>query len=249
MGGVFGGGGKKGGSTPAPDFSKAAMTNQSGPAGSSTWSTDANGNNTLASQFTGQAGETFNALQGNMAKAAGYDPTQARNQAISSNYDQATSRLDPMWQQRAQAFQSGAANSGIDPGTQAYNAQFGNESRAMNDAYSIAMANAIRQGNETQGVQMAQMNQPFNQAGAMMGMLPKGNPNAPFQAANAQYDAAKDKTSADQAGKSGLLSGLGGIAGTAFGGPLGGALGGSLFGGKGGGGGSDFDPNLGGYNF
>jgi hypothetical protein len=107
--------------------------------------------------------------------------------------------------------------------------------RAENDAYSTAMANAIRQGNETQNTQMAQMRQPFEQSLAMMGMLPKGNPNAPFQAAGAQYEAGKDATSAQQAGKSGLLSGLGGIAGTAFGGPLGGAIGGSLFGGKGGG--------------
>jgi hypothetical protein len=256
MGGMFGGGGKKGGgSTPAPDFSKAAMTNQSGPMGSSMWSTDANGNNTLSSQFTGQAADTFNSLQGGMGKAAAYDPTQARDAAITSNYNQAASRLDPQWQQRQQAFGSGMANQGLDPGSEAYNASFGNESRAMNDAYSTAMANAVRQGNETQTTQMAQMRQPFEQAALMQGMLPKGDPSAPFRAATSQYEAAKDKTSADQAGKGGLLSGLGGVAGTMFGGPLGGALGGglgSMFGGKGkppADQNAGYDENLGGYNF
>jgi hypothetical protein len=253
MGGMFGGGGKKGGSTPAPDFNKAAMTNQSGPMGSSTWSTGPDGRNVLSSQFTGQAADTFNAAQGGMNRAANYDPTLARQDAINSNYNQATSRLDPQWQQRQQAFGSGMANQGLDPGSEAYNASFGNESRAMNDAYSTAMANAIRQGNETQTTQMAQMRQPFEQAALMQGMLPKGDASAPFKAATSQYEAAKDKTSADQAGKSGLLSGLGGIAGTAFGGPLGGMAGsalGGMFGNKGGGGGGqDYDPNLGGYNF
>jgi hypothetical protein len=235
MGGMFGGGGKKGGSTPAPDFSKAAMVNQSGPMGSSTWSTGPDGKNTLSSQFTGQAADTWNSVQGNMGKAAAYDPTQARNEAIESNYGQAVSRLDPMWAQRRQAMTSSAANMGLDPGQQAYQAQAGNEMRAENDAYSTAMANAIRQGNETQNTQMAQMRQPFEQSLAMFGMLPKGNAGAPMAGAQAQYEAAKDQTSAQQAGKGGMLSGLGGLAGTAFGGPLGGMIGGNLFGGKGGG--------------
>ena len=35
---------------------------------------------------------------------------------------------------------------------------------------------------------MQQMMQPFMQGGAMMGMLPKGDPNAPFKAGLAQYE-------------------------------------------------------------
>ena len=247
MGGMFGGGNKKGGSTPAPDFSKAAMVNSSNPMGGRTWTTGPDGKHTLSTNFTGQAGQTWDALQGAMGKAAGYDPTQARDQAITSNYDQAMSRLNPRLQQQQGQFNASAANSGLAPGTEAYNNANLQMQQGQNDALSTAMANAIRQGNETQQTQMEQMRQPFLQGGMMMNMLgQQGDTGAPLEAADRQYSAQRAQDAQAQAGKGGLLSGLGGIAGTAFGGPLGGMLGGML---GGGGGGDDFDPNLGGYNF
>ena len=251
MGGIFGGGGKKGGSTPAPDFTAAATTNQANPFGSANWNQGADGRWNLDTQFTGQNAATMNAIQGAMGKAAAYDPTQARQQAIDSNYGQQMSRLNPRLMQQQGQFSAGAANSGLEPGTEAYNNANLQLQQGQNDALTTAMANAIRQGNETQATQMEQMRQPFLQAQNMMGMLPKSDPNMPFRAANAQYEAAKDNTSAQQAGKSGLLSGLGGVAGSVFGGPLGGALGGSLFSGKGApkDQNAGYDENLGGYNF
>jgi hypothetical protein len=221
MGGKGGGGGKKGGSTPAPDFSKMAKVNQSGPAGSSTW----NGNE-LTSQFTGPMADAWKGAQSGMVKAANYDPTQARDAAIKSNYDQGLSRLQPQQAQEQQAFNSGAANSGMAPGSQGYQTGLGNLQRGQTDQMNSLMANAIRQGNETQTTQMAQMRQPFEQGGAMMGMLPKGDPSAPMRAAQAQYEAGKDASSASQGKKGQTLGGLGALGGSLLGGPVGGYLGG-----------------------
>jgi hypothetical protein len=223
MGGKGGGGGKKGGaSTPAPDFSKAAMVNQYGPAGSATWKDGA-----LTTQFTGPMAGAWGGAQSGMEKAASYDPTQARDAAITSNYNQGLSRLQPLQQQEQQRFTSGAANMGLDPGQQAYQTGLGNMQRNQTDQMNSLMANAIRQGNETQQVQMEQMRQPFLQGGMMMNMLPKGDPSAPFKAANAQYEAGKDATSAQQGKKGQTMGGLGSLAGTVFGGPIGGMIGGA----------------------
>lgn len=223
MGGKGGGGGKKGGaSTPAPDFSKAAMVNQFGPAGSATWQ-----NGALNTQFAGPMADAWGGAQSGMAKAAAYDPTAARDAAIKSNFDQGWSRLSPMQAQERQRFTSGTANMGLDPGQQAYQAGLGNMQRGQADQFSTLMANAIRQGNETQQTQMEQMRQPFLQGSMMLNMLPKGDPSAPFRGAQAQYEAAKDATSANQGKKGQTMGGLGSLAGTVFGGPLGGALGGA----------------------
>lgn len=70
----------------------------------------------------------------------------ARQQAIDAAYGQATSRLDPQWQQREQQMRSQLANQGLDPTSEAArNAgrEFGN---ARNDAYGSAMNSAIAQG-------------------------------------------------------------------------------------------------------
>jgi hypothetical protein len=69
-----------------------------------------------------------------------------------------------------------------------------------------------------------------------MAMLPKNDPGAPFKAGAAQYDAAKDRSSANQAKKGSTLGGLGDIAGLAIPG-IGGLLGG-------GGGGSGTEPSM-----
>ena len=111
------------------------------------------------------------ALGPNLQAAAGMDPTKARDQAIEANYAQATSRLDPQWQQRGQAFQSQMANQGLDPGTQAFDASQGNLDRARNDAYSSAMRGAIGEGNQAQVVQQMQAMLPFRQYGMLGGLM------------------------------------------------------------------------------
>lgn len=251
-GGVAGGalGGLKGGDNANPDPGvqdfMGSIPNTSNPFGGQTWSIGPDGRPTSSMGFTGQAADTFGALQGGMNKAANYDPTQARDAAITSNYDQAMSRLNPRLMQQQSQFNAGAANSGLEPGTEAYNNSNLQMQQGQNDALSTAMAGAIRQGNETQGVQMEQMRQPFLQAQGMMGMLGQqgNNLNQPLLAAVMQQkaaDNAADRASAESAGKKG---GAGGMLG---------GMGGKKGGGGGGGAPADqnagYDANLGGYNF
>jgi hypothetical protein len=209
-------GGNKGGAPEAPDFSKLAMVNQTNPLGGSSWTTDANGKSTLSSQFGGPAGDTFNTLLGNMGKAAGMDPTQGFDRAVNTNLDFAMSRLKPEFAQQDQALQSQAANSGWSPQSmQEASRQLGNK---QSDMFGNAYRDALNWGNVTQRTQMAQAEQPFGMAGQMLGFLPKGNPSAPFQAGAAQYDAAKDQASMNNAKKGQSISGIADIGGMALGG-------------------------------
>lgn len=70
----------------------------------------------------------------------------ARDQAISGAYSQATSRLDPQWNQREEAQRSQLLNQGLDPQSEAYKSAMGEFSRGRNDAYGSAMNSAIGQG-------------------------------------------------------------------------------------------------------
>jgi hypothetical protein len=72
----------------------------------------------------------------------------ARDQAINSAYGQATSRLNPQWDQRGSQLQTQLMNQGLDPGSEAYQNAMGQFSRDRNDAYSSAMNGAIGQGTE-----------------------------------------------------------------------------------------------------
>jgi hypothetical protein len=233
MAGAFGG--NKGGTPDAPDFSKLAMVNQNNPLGGSTWQTDpTTGQITTSSQFGGQAGQTFQGLLGGMNQAAGMDPAAAGQQAFDKTMGSYKSVLDPMWAANADKMQTGLANSGLEPGTEAYsNASrtFGNQ---RDQAYNSAIAGAVQGGQAEQAQARANANQPFLQAAGMMGMLPHNDPTAPFKGGAAQYDAAKDRSSANNAKKGNTIGGLANIAGTAFGGPLGGAAASGLMGGGGG---------------
>jgi hypothetical protein len=244
MGGKSGGGGgggkKGGGAAPAPDFSKASMVNQSNPLGGATWGKDAQGNLTSSSQFSGEAGQTFQNLLGGMNQAAGMDPAAAGQNAFDKTMGSYKSVLDPMWAANSDKMQGGLANSGLDPGTEAY----GNASRTFGNqrdqAYNSAIAGALQAGQGEQAQARANQAQPFNLAGGMMGMLPKNDPNAAMKGATSQYEASKDQASASNSKKGSTLGGLGSIAGTVFGGPIGGMAGGALgsaLGGGGGGGG------------
>ena len=223
----MGGGSKKGGAPAAPDFSKLAMVNQANPLGGSTWTTGPDGKSTLSSQFSGQAGQTFQGLLGGMNKAAGMDPAAAGQNAFDKTMGSYASVLDPRWNAQAQGLNTSLANQGLQPGTEAYgnsSREFGNQ---RNQAYNSAISGAIQAGQGEQAQARANQAQPFNLAGSMMGMLPQGDPNAPFKAGLSQYSAAKDTASANNSKKGSALGGLGNIAGMAFGGPLGGAAGGA----------------------
>lgn len=94
---------------------------------------------------------------------AGYQPF------IDSAYKQATSRLDPQFQQAENDFRQRMVSQGIPEGSQAYNDAYGNFSRAKNDAYASAENAAFGQGlaaqgqGFSQGAQQAQLAQALSQ--------------------------------------------------------------------------------------
>jgi hypothetical protein len=162
----------------------------------------------------------------NQIGSQGQLPTgmEARDQAITSAYDQATSRLDPMFAQREAQMQARLANQGLDPGSQAADTATGNFGRERNDAYTQALANAIGQGTSAgntifqQGLQS--QNAPYSQLGQLAGLLGgnQGRETQYLNAAQAGYQGALNQYGADQASKN---SGLGGLMN--LGGTLGGA--------------------------
>ena len=170
MAGAFGG--NKGGTPDAPDFSKLAMVNQSNPLGGASWATDpATGQITTNSGFTGQANDTFQGLLGGMNQAAGMDPAAAGQQAFDKAMGSYASVLDPRWDANANKVQTGHANSGLDPGTEAYanaSREFGNE---RNQAYNSAIAGAVQTGQGEQAQARQNAMQPFLQGQSMMNML------------------------------------------------------------------------------
>jgi hypothetical protein len=240
MGGVFGGGGggKKGGAPKAPDFtglaqqqSVASRPNTANPLGGQTWSIGPDGRPVSSTQFSGQAGQTFGNLLGGMNEASQVDPTQAGNEAFNRVYGAYQSRLDPMWQARQTGFNSQMANSGLLPGSAAYDnaaRTFGNQ---RNDAYNQAIGQSVGLGQSEQAQARANAMQPFQQAGGLLSMLNNQAPNygqAPnlLGAGSQQYNAAMNSQEAQNSKKGSALGGLGNIAGTLFGGPAGGLLGG-----------------------
>lgn len=70
----------------------------------------------------------------------------ARNQAITAAYGQATSRLDPQFAQRETQLRSQLANQGLDPNSEAARGAMAQFGQARNDAYGSAMNSAIGQG-------------------------------------------------------------------------------------------------------
>lgn len=129
---------------------------------------------------------------------------EARDQAITAAYGQATSRLDPRFQQREDQLRTQLANQGLDPTSEAAQTELGNLGRERNDAYTSAMNGAIGQGTAAgsalfnQGV-VGQM-LPYQQLGALQGMQTQN------------YQNALQGASMEQAGKNSTLGGIGGTA-------------------------------------
>jgi hypothetical protein len=264
MGGM-GGGGKGGGGVSSPDFNAIAQqqadisrqnvdqqtaanrANQTNAFGAtSQWTKDpTTGQWTQQSSFGGGLGQAVNNLTGQIG-SQGALPTgqEARDQAINSAYSQAMSRLKPEWNQREQATQSALANQGLDPSSEAAQAETGNFNRARNDAETSAMASAIGQGTEAwnaifnQGVTSQMM--PYQQLSSLQGLGQQANYNMAGQAqtpdmmgaAQNQYQAALNSNAQKQGGKNSTLGGLGSLAGMAggmmLGGPVGAGIGSQL---------------------
>lgn len=156
---------------------KANRPNQVSPFGFNGWTQDANGNWTNTSTLSPvlqsanasvQEQARINALRG---VGTGED---ARNQAITGAYGQATSRLDPQWHQRDEQLSSTLANQGLDPNSQAYRNAMLQQGQQRNDAYSGAMNGAIAQGTAAQqatfGENMQAQQLPYQQLGALYGL-------------------------------------------------------------------------------
>lgn len=257
-------GGKKS-APPPPDFTGAAREqgnaardiahetvganrpDQSTPWATSDWTKDANGNWTQDVQFKGPWAGLSGGLQqqaaANLSKPMDWSQfgtpgtgDSARNQAIDAAYGQATSRLDPMWQQREQQARSQLMNEGLDPSSDAYRTAMGDMGRQRNDAYTSAMNMAIGQGtaagdsvfrNNIMAQQNAianalrQRNQPMEEMQQMQGFLgmpgfQNASPYAPpnwLQAAGMQNDANYNAWQGGNQAKSDFWSGLMQLAG------------------------------------
>lgn len=166
----------------------------------------------------------------------------ARDQAIQASYGQATSRLDPQWQQQYNSFESGLRNQGLDPGDALYDQQMGNMGRARTDAYQTAMNNAISTGNQAQAMTYGQnmqsrqqaiaealqrRSQPLNEMQSVLTGQQVGMPSFPgaqgqasnmLGAANSQYGANVNSYNAGQAQQQDWMNMLGKGAGILFGG-------------------------------
>ena len=217
-GGLLGALGGKGEDGPAaPDFAAAARAqadsgriNQSNPFGSTSWSIGPDGRPTQNTQLMGQIGS-----QGPIGTG-----DQAREQAIAAGYNSAASRLDPQWSQREEAMRARLAAQGLDPGTQAADAEIGNFNQARTDAYGQALMDAIKGGTLAQTAtfnqNLASANAPYQQLGMIQNLLSGlsgQGPQTPFlAAAGQQYQGAQNQYATDQAGKNSMFGGMASLA-------------------------------------
>jgi hypothetical protein len=143
------------------DFQQGAQANrpnQSNAFGSSVnWSQGPDGQWNQSQSFGGPLGGAAAGLQQQAADSYGKpmdwsqfgqlgNGDQARDQAITAAYGQATSRLNPQWEQRGQQMASTLANQGLDPNSQAYRNAMQSFGQQQNDAYGSAMNSAIGMG-------------------------------------------------------------------------------------------------------
>lgn len=85
-----------------------------------------------------------------------YNPDELRQRAEDNAYSRETMRLDPQFQQRAEALEIKLRNQGLRPGDQAYDASMGSFGNERTDAYERARLGATSTG-------MAEAGQLFDQ--------------------------------------------------------------------------------------
>jgi len=159
--------------------------NQYTPWGASEWSEDSDGNWTQDISLTNQqqgalddqmniqgwrsglASDMFGRVEGEFDGLMDWDQfgeyggnlqggAEARQQAIDNSYGQATSRLDPRFEQMNEQKEAALRNQGLNPGDEAYDTAMANLGRTENDAYNQAMYSAIGIGG-TEGQRNQQM--------------------------------------------------------------------------------------------
>lgn len=157
----------------------ANRPNQTNAFGSSVnWAQGPDGQWTMSQGFGGPMAGAAQGLQGQLAQAYGQPVMtgdMARDQAINAMYGQATSRLDPQWNQREEQTRTRLMNQGMDPQSEAYANAMGQLSRDRNDAYSSAMNGAIGMGTQAGesvfNQNMAARNAPLQSLLGMQGLL------------------------------------------------------------------------------
>lgn len=85
---------------------------------------------------------------GQVQMSVGGDLEAARNQAIDATWNQARSRLDPMWQQMDDRDQTRLANQGFSQNSAGYENARGDFTRARNDAYNQGLYSAVGAGQQ-----------------------------------------------------------------------------------------------------
>lgn len=155
--------------------------NQSGPFGGTSWAQGPDGRWTQSQSFGGPLGDLSKSLQSQALASMGSpmdNGSAARDQAISSMYGQARSRLDPQWDQREQQVRAQLAGQGLDPDSEAGRQAMGQFGRDRNDAYTSAMNGAIGMGNQAQALtfneNMAARQMPLEEMMQMRGLINPG---------------------------------------------------------------------------
>lgn len=150
IGGMFGGGDEPDAQALADRDTATNRPNVNTPFSSTGWTKDANGNWTMTQGAGSEAQGVYDNLKAHPFDLSGLGPVDtgagARDQAITAAYDQATSRLNPQWNQRETQMRSQLANQGLDPNSQASRNANQTFSNARNDAYGGAMSSAIDKG-------------------------------------------------------------------------------------------------------
>jgi len=77
-----------------------------------------------------------------------FDPTEQRQAAEDAAYQRQVNRLDPQYQQQAEALEVNLRNKGLRPGDQAYDAAMQNFGRTRNDAYEQARLGSTAEGRQ-----------------------------------------------------------------------------------------------------
>ena len=129
------------------------------------------------------------------------DSSQSRDTAFNQLYGQATSRLDPQWQQQQTQLQTQLANQGITQGSSAYQQAMDQFNRQKTDAYnqatSSAQAGASQQATANNAIDMGLRQQQVAEAGnqGQFGNTALGQMFQFGNAANAQQLAAQQAAS------------------------------------------------------
>lgn len=95
------------------------------------------------------AGPIQKSLDFSGAPAMPQDNTAAQQAVVNALYGQATSRLDPQWQQAQTEQETKLANQGVVQGSDAWNKAMNTFTQGKNDAYSTALNSSIGAGTNT----------------------------------------------------------------------------------------------------